>query len=166
MSVKLFWCLRNRKACKSFIMYMQNKNKTVQRRIWGSSDSSGMKSSVFWDITPCSPLKVNWCFEGTCLHFQSQRISQARNQCESRWKAEDGRCHVPLKCQLTFNRLHSIMSQKIRTLWNYTRLWNSRKLHLKSLLLSFMLCQAFFKGSTKLITSFHRGFHYWYSYVA
>jgi hypothetical protein len=30
-----------------------------------------MKSTIFWDITPCSPLKVNWRFRG--------RISRARN---------------------------------------------------------------------------------------
>jgi hypothetical protein len=30
-----------------------------------------MLSSVFWDITPCSPLKVSRCFGGTCrLHLQ------------------------------------------------------------------------------------------------
>jgi hypothetical protein len=30
-----------------------------------------MKSSVFWDITPCSLLKVNRRFGGTCrLHLQ------------------------------------------------------------------------------------------------
>jgi hypothetical protein len=30
-----------------------------------------MKSSVFWDITPCSPLKVNRCFGGTYrIHLQ------------------------------------------------------------------------------------------------
>jgi hypothetical protein len=23
-----------------------------------------MKSSIFWDITPCSPLKANLCFVG------------------------------------------------------------------------------------------------------
>jgi hypothetical protein len=40
-----------------------------------------MKSSVFWDITPRSPLKVNWRFGGTYrLHFQGRRMSQARNQ--------------------------------------------------------------------------------------
>jgi hypothetical protein len=73
-----------------------------------------MKSSVFLDMTPCSPLKVNWRSEGTYhLHLQGQRISQARNQHESRWKAEDGRWHVPQKCQLTLNGLHAIMSQKI-----------------------------------------------------
>jgi hypothetical protein len=30
-----------------------------------------MKSTIFWDITPCSPLKVNRRFGGTCrLHLQ------------------------------------------------------------------------------------------------
>jgi hypothetical protein len=44
-----------------------------------------MKSTVFWDITPCGPLKFNRRFRGTCrLHFQG-RISQARYQHESRW---------------------------------------------------------------------------------
>jgi hypothetical protein len=40
-----------------------------------------MKSSIFWDITSCSPLKVNARFGGTfrvCL--QGQRFNQARNQ--------------------------------------------------------------------------------------
>jgi hypothetical protein len=36
-----------------------------------------LKSSIFWDITPCSPLKVNRRFGGTrTLHFQGRRISQ------------------------------------------------------------------------------------------
>jgi hypothetical protein len=40
-----------------------------------------LRSSVFWDITPCSPLKVNQNFGGTCrLHLQGRKISQARNQ--------------------------------------------------------------------------------------
>jgi hypothetical protein len=44
-----------------------------------------IKSCIFWDITPCSPLKVNLRFGVTCrLHLQGQRISRARNQCESR----------------------------------------------------------------------------------
>jgi hypothetical protein len=42
------------------------------------------KNSVFWDITPCSPLKVNRRFGGTChLHLQCQRISQANKQREA-----------------------------------------------------------------------------------
>jgi hypothetical protein len=40
-----------------------------------------MKISIFWDITPCSPLKVNRLFGGTgLLHLKGRRISQARNQ--------------------------------------------------------------------------------------
>jgi hypothetical protein len=34
-----------------------------------------MKSSVFWDIMPYSPLKVNRRIEGKCLHIQG-RIRQ------------------------------------------------------------------------------------------
>jgi hypothetical protein len=46
-----------------------------------------MKCSVFWDMTQCSPLKVNRRFGRTCrLHIQYRR-SKARNQRESRWKA-------------------------------------------------------------------------------
>jgi hypothetical protein len=34
-----------------------------------------MKSSVLWDIMPCSPFKVNRRFGGTCRHHQLRRIS-------------------------------------------------------------------------------------------
>jgi hypothetical protein len=38
-------------------------------------------SYIFWDITPCNPLKVNWRFGGTCrLHLHGRNISQPRNQ--------------------------------------------------------------------------------------
>jgi hypothetical protein len=48
-----------------------------------------MKCSVFCDITPCSPLKVNRQFGGTCrLHLQGRRISRARKQHESKRQAE------------------------------------------------------------------------------
>jgi hypothetical protein len=41
-----------------------------------------MKSSIFWNITPCGPLKVIQCFGGIYrLLIQSLRIIQARNQC-------------------------------------------------------------------------------------
>jgi hypothetical protein len=44
-------------------------------------------STVFWDITLCSPLKVYWRFEGK-YHFHLQGwISQARYQSERRWHA-------------------------------------------------------------------------------
>jgi hypothetical protein len=39
------------------------------------------RSSVFWDITPCSPLKVNQCFGRTCrLHLQCRWMSRARTR--------------------------------------------------------------------------------------
>jgi hypothetical protein len=43
-----------------------------------------IKSSIFWNITLCSPLKVNGSWEGTCrIHFQGRSVSQARNQREA-----------------------------------------------------------------------------------
>jgi hypothetical protein len=43
-----------------------------------------IKSSIFRDVTPCSSLKVNQRFGGTCrLYLQRRRISQARNQHEA-----------------------------------------------------------------------------------
>jgi hypothetical protein len=43
-----------------------------------------LKSSVFWDIMPYSPVKVNWHFGGTyCLHLWGRRVSKARNQHEA-----------------------------------------------------------------------------------
>jgi hypothetical protein len=68
------------------------------------------KSSIFWDITPCSPLKVKWRFGRTlCLRLQDRRISRARNQRESRWQADE---MLTPKRRLTFNGLHGIISQK------------------------------------------------------
>jgi hypothetical protein len=47
-----------------------------------------MKSTIFWDITPCSPLSFNRHFgEIYRLHLQGQKISRARNQRETRWQA-------------------------------------------------------------------------------
>jgi hypothetical protein len=41
-----------------------------------------LTNSVFWDITPRSPLKVNRGFGGTrCLQLQGRRISQAEQLC-------------------------------------------------------------------------------------
>jgi hypothetical protein len=52
-----------------------------------------MKSTIFWDITACSPLKANRRYGGIyCLHLQGLKIIRARNQRESRWQTglEDG----------------------------------------------------------------------------
>jgi hypothetical protein len=34
--------------------------------------SISLKSSTFWGITPCSLLRINRSFGGTCLRFQSK----------------------------------------------------------------------------------------------
>jgi hypothetical protein len=88
---------------------------------------SSKKSNVFWNTTPCSPLKVNRRFGGTYrLHLQREIISRTRNQlvaaCHllSRWCLARiilrlwrwGR-YVPPKRRLAFNGLHCGMSQKI-----------------------------------------------------
>jgi hypothetical protein len=49
---------------------------------------SYIKSTVFWDITGCSPLKVNRRFGVKySLHLLGRRVSRVRNQRESRWQA-------------------------------------------------------------------------------
>jgi hypothetical protein len=43
-----------------------------------------LKNSIFWDVTPCSMLKVNRRFGGICsFHFHGRRIHQARNKHEA-----------------------------------------------------------------------------------
>jgi hypothetical protein len=75
-----------------------------------------IKSTIFWDRTPCSPLKVNRRFGGTYrLYLQGRRVSRARNQCEISWQAEKfrrWRRYIPPKRRLTFNGLHGVISQK------------------------------------------------------
>jgi hypothetical protein len=85
-----------------------------------------MKSRIFWDTMPCSPLKASTRFAGA-YHFHLQgRISRARNQRESGWQEphfyagfllglffdpEDG-SDVPPKRWLTFKGLHGTITQK------------------------------------------------------
>jgi hypothetical protein len=73
-----------------------------------------MKSSIFWDTTSWSPLKVNRRFEGTiCLHLHCQRISQGKTEHEA--------SSSPLKMKETcfsetlddFQRTVRSLSQKI-----------------------------------------------------
>jgi hypothetical protein len=67
-----------------------------------------MKShtSIFWDITQCSPFKVNRAFAGTCrLQLQCLRVNHVRNQQESQPTFHTKR-------PLTFNGLHDVISQK------------------------------------------------------
>jgi hypothetical protein len=47
-----------------------------------------MKSTVFWDITPCSPLSVDRRFGETSPPSSASNIKRTRNQGEGRWQAE------------------------------------------------------------------------------
>jgi hypothetical protein len=47
-----------------------------------------MKSTIFWDITPCSLLKVNRRFGGTYRIHLKGRISRGRYHRESGWQAK------------------------------------------------------------------------------
>jgi hypothetical protein len=82
-----------------------------------------MKSSICWDITPCSPFKVR--FGETCrLSLQCRRINQEKKpECNEvastalfilrRWR---WRRHIPPKLRFTLNRLHGVTSQMIQLL--------------------------------------------------
>jgi hypothetical protein len=48
-----------------------------------------MKSPVFWNVTPCNPMKFNRRFGETYrLYLHGRKISRAKNQSESMWQAE------------------------------------------------------------------------------
>jgi hypothetical protein len=50
-----------------------------------------MKNTIFWDITPCSPLEVNRRFGETYrLHLQGRKISQRETSLKAGGKLEDG----------------------------------------------------------------------------
>jgi hypothetical protein len=83
-----------------------------------------MKSSVFWHITPCSPLKMNRRFGETPSSHSKNKPSHitgchllSRGFLVSlmlrpwRWRR-----HVPQKGRLTLNGLHGAVSQNIRHL--------------------------------------------------
>jgi hypothetical protein len=89
-----------------------------------------LKSTIVWDITPWSPLRVNRRFRGTYrLHLQSRKNKLSKKpaweQVASRaqlivrlWR---WRRYVPLKRRLTLNGLHGVISKKMvlcRTLHN------------------------------------------------
>jgi hypothetical protein len=69
------------------------------------------KSSIFWGITPCGPLKVERCFRRICRSacypllrlFLAQLILRP-------WRCGQ---YVLLKFSLTFFGLHGVISQKI-----------------------------------------------------
>jgi hypothetical protein len=94
-----------------------------------SSHSMVTQSAILWDITPCSPLKVNRRFGGTCrLRCQSRRISKARNQRETGVKQNvlvsyslihEWEATYTSETSVDFNGLYGVISLKDRTLHVY-----------------------------------------------
>jgi hypothetical protein len=93
------------------------------------------KSSIFWDITSCSPLKVNRYYRLTCrLHVQGRRIIKAANQRKAgsvSYMLHAGclvllrlRRHVPLEQWFTFDGQHNVKSQDTE-LFITTAIWAS-----------------------------------------
>jgi hypothetical protein len=79
-----------------------------------------MKSSIFLDMTPCSPLKINWHF---CLVLALWWCLACLILHPWRWSL-----HVPLKHWLIFTELHSVISQKIELFafhsgWSIGKWW-------------------------------------------
>jgi hypothetical protein len=56
-----------------------------------------MKSCIFWDITPCSPLKIKRRFGGTCRLFQGRIIAK----------------HETSMKQVASRALHGVISQNV-----------------------------------------------------
>jgi hypothetical protein len=82
---------------------------------WYGLDWS-MKSTIFWDIMPCSPLSVNGRFGGTySLRLQGRRnkLSHAGFLLRLFFRPWRWRRYVPPKRRLTPNGLHGVISQKM-----------------------------------------------------
>jgi hypothetical protein len=81
------------------------KHRRSMRQTWYPYRS--LKSIIFWDMTTCSPLSVNWRFGGTYnLNLQGRRNKFSK-------KPASKRRYVPPKRRLTLNGLHGVISQKI-----------------------------------------------------
>jgi hypothetical protein len=87
-----------------------------------------MKSSIFWNITLCSPVKFKPCFEGTCrLLLHARNESHIRNQHEtnSKYSPEDAADIFP-ETSVNFHRntisyarcYRSEMAVKIYNFWD------------------------------------------------
>jgi hypothetical protein len=83
-----------------------------------------MKSTVFWDITSCSPLKVNRRFGGTYRLDLQGRISRARYQRESRRQAESPQLGLSISEPNIWNQdlpntnqKFQLLDHKVRFVW-------------------------------------------------
>jgi hypothetical protein len=107
-------------------------------KITGSNPAQGIfllpsvscKSSIFCDITQCSPLKVNRPFTGTCrLHLQGRRISKARNQHGTGIRQSNQILKMELRCSsetsVTFQRNTRNYIPEDKTFYNHR--WGNLK---------------------------------------
>jgi hypothetical protein len=84
-------------------------------------NSYDLKGSAFGEITPCSPLKANRRFGGTCrIHLHDRRINQTRNQYEAGIEL-----WLTLKMEATYFFETSVKFQEIT--WRYVT--EDRTLH-------------------------------------
>jgi hypothetical protein len=147
ISLGLYMVCHKKPCCKHVLMFLFlissfiihsipllcHKFKKIFQRYWTKTvgfevlTALVMKSTIFWDIRPCSPLSVNRRIGGTYrLYLQGRKISWARNQRESRcllpthWflaqlflRTWRWRRYIPPKRRLTFNGLYGVISQKI-----------------------------------------------------
>jgi hypothetical protein len=84
-----------------------------------------MKDSIFWNITPCSPVKVSQRSGGRCrLHLQDRRTNQARALLVICLHAgfllglifdPEDEGDMFLQSRLTFTGLYGVVSQKINS---------------------------------------------------
>jgi hypothetical protein len=87
-----------------------------------------MKSSIFWDTTPCSPLKANWRFGATCrLHLQGRKISRAKRPAWNRSAdfQQTTRRYIPEDITLPFMSVYSLSWRFQTRLLNFRWLDNS-----------------------------------------
>jgi hypothetical protein len=60
-------------------VYKQNTLTQITQKLTRKDHTTMFEESIFWDITPSSPLKVNWRFGGTCcFQLYVRRIWQAK----------------------------------------------------------------------------------------
>jgi hypothetical protein len=71
------------------------------------------KSSMFWDITSCSPLKVNLHTERICyLYLQGWKVNQARSQHEAGRKQDCSPIQVETKRPFLFCAIPRFREQR------------------------------------------------------
>jgi hypothetical protein len=75
-----------------------------------------MKRTIFWDVTPCSPLSVNRRFGGTYrFHLQGRKNKFGKKPACTQRQAE---WSIPPKRRLTFNGLYGVIFPKDGSLHN------------------------------------------------